>query len=145
MSYGYLRKMSPAAVRRRKARRLKGIVVEEVSSVSAGAGRGVTVQLIKRDTYSGYEERKPNMTFEEAIAKSLDLRASGHLSDFDLGILHQKRAQELGISLAKYYDSPEGAKALQAANAVIARLLNKPVRVVRQQIKLMEGKCAIGA
>jgi hypothetical protein len=66
---------------------------------------------------SSHEEREANMTFEEAIAKSIDLRARGHLSDFDLGILHQKRAEELGISLAKYYDSPEGAKASKAANA----------------------------
>jgi hypothetical protein len=116
MSYGYIRKMSPEAVRRRKARRLKNIRIDEVSSVDVGAGHGVEVRLMKRDT--GHVERKEtNMSLQSLIAKSLSLRASGELSDFDLGIVHQERAKELGISLAKYYDSPEGARALKAANA----------------------------
>jgi hypothetical protein len=55
------------------------------------------------------------MSLQDQIAKSFEARANGTMTDFEVGILHQERAKELGISLAKYYDSPEGLKALQAA------------------------------
>jgi hypothetical protein len=52
------------------------------------------------------------MSLQDQIAKSFTLRAQGALSDFDLGVLHQRRAAERGESLDQYYKSAEGQKAL---------------------------------
>jgi hypothetical protein len=92
-------------------RRLINLEILEVSSVPAGAGRGVTVELVKRQT--GVSE----MNLQQIIAKSFALRAEGKISDYTLAIAHQERAKELGIPLAKYYDSDEGKKALKAATS----------------------------
>jgi hypothetical protein len=102
MSFGFYRKPSPEAERRRKARRLKGIVVDEVSSVTEGAGRGVTVQLIKRDM--GHDEMETEMKTEmqgargEAGAFSIAKRAweaaqQGRLSEFDLNTVIRECAR----------------------------------------------------
>jgi len=115
MSYGYARKQSSAsrdAQRRRAAgervRRLYKLRVDEVSSVTAGAGIGCRV-LIRKN----HQESK--MSLQDTIAKSFSLRAEGKLSDFDLGVMHQKRAAERGETLDEYYKSAEGQLALQAA------------------------------
>jgi hypothetical protein len=55
------------------------------------------------------------MSLQETIAKSFNLRAAGKISDFDLAIAHQRRAEELGKSLTEFYACPEGQRALQSA------------------------------
>jgi hypothetical protein len=66
MSFGFIRKQSPASIadmRRRRAgwryKVLTNLKINEVSSVDSGAGRGVRVLLTKRDS-SGDEVRKWN-------------------------------------------------------------------------------------
>jgi hypothetical protein len=66
-SWGFVRKMSPAARRERelrKARRLTNLAISEVSSCVAGAGRGVNVKLIKRESPVQTEPT----TFQKALA-----------------------------------------------------------------------------
>jgi len=103
--WGYRREMSPAA---RKVHRLRNLRIDEVSSVDRGAGVGVKVLLTKT-------HKEGSMSLQETIGKSFGLRASGQLSDFDLGVMHQKRAAELGKSLSEYYASGKGQRALSAA------------------------------
>jgi hypothetical protein len=110
MSYGFIRKMSPAARserERRKARRLKGIVIDEVSSVDRGAGRGVTVQLLKRDR----AERKPMNTplqYAEAAVKAV---TAGRISQFGLNVIIKGLCQDVsGGDMNKFlYQTPVGA------------------------------------
>jgi hypothetical protein len=116
MSFGFIRKQSPAArgdaLRRaglRRVDRLTKLRIEEVSSVDRGAGHGARVLITKR------HERTDDMSLQEKIAKSFELRASGQLDDFSLAIMHQRRANELGKSLGEFYASNEGQTALQAA------------------------------
>jgi hypothetical protein len=104
MSYGYIRKMSPAARserERRKARRLKNIQIDEVSSVDRGAGHGVQVALIKRDTSHEKESRQMQVTetgsrgaSAMSIAKSAFEKAQqGRLSEFDLNTVMKEIAR----------------------------------------------------
>jgi hypothetical protein len=91
-SWGYVRKMSPAARRERdmrKARRLMNVVVDEVSSVSSGAGRGVTVQYMKGDSM----QIEPTFTtFEKALAVvkyAVDEREYAKRNHGDLATFHK--------------------------------------------------------
>ena len=117
--FGYYRKQSPASLAEQRMRaagqrvqRLTKLRIDEVSTVDRGAAPGARVAFTKR---LGYDERNGNMSLQETIAKSFGLRASGKLSDFDLGMMHQQRAAELGVSLAKYYSTEEGLLALKVA------------------------------
>jgi hypothetical protein len=121
MSYGYYRKPSPA---QRKARRLKNLRIEEVSSVDVGAGHGVHVALIKRDEY---EERGTEMEMEkglqgargEAGAFSIAKRAweaaqEGRLSEFDLNTVIRECARVyFDGNLTKLFQSELGKIFLQ--------------------------------
>jgi hypothetical protein len=50
---------------------------------------------------------------QNTIEKSATLLAQGKISDFDLAIAHQRRAEELGKSLDEYYfKTAEGQRAL---------------------------------
>jgi hypothetical protein len=92
-----------------RPRRITKLSVDSVDVVDHGAGIGTNIKIMKRD------QQEDNMSTRETIAKSFQLRAQGRLSDFDLGILHQRRAAELGMTLAKYYDSDEGRQARDTA------------------------------
>ena len=98
MSWGYDRIPSPAM---RKARRLKRLRIEEVSSVPSGAGRGVKVVLRKRDD----DERNEPMT-DVAKAEAVQAYALDEL----------KYAQKLYPNdpqcLAKWHASDLGKKVL---------------------------------
>jgi hypothetical protein len=80
--------------------------LDEVSVVDRGAGRGVDIVLTKGVT---------EMSLQEQIAKSYGPLARGEITDFDIAILHQRRAEELKMSIGKYYETREGAKALRDA------------------------------
>ena len=51
------------------------------------------------------------MSLQQKIAKSFELRARGELSDFDLGVMHNQRAAQLGLTIGQYYDTTEGRQA----------------------------------
>jgi hypothetical protein len=146
MSYGFIRKMSPAAradrERRRKARRLKHIQIDEVSSVDRGAGHGVEVRLIKRD--AGHEERKPTMQMSQtspganefSIAKSLfNAAQEGRLSEYDLSIAMREFARVYHDgSMAKFLDTELGKiflapRTMRKSYAEESELLAKRSRV----------------
>jgi hypothetical protein len=91
---------------KRRARFLRGLEIQEVSSVDRGANSGARVLLMKSD----HQQENP-MSLQQTIAKSADLRAQGRISKFDLAKMHQARATELGMTLAKYYDTAEGRRA----------------------------------
>jgi hypothetical protein len=97
MSFGFYRKPSPA---QRKARRLKNLRIEEVSSVDVGAGHGVHVALVKRDEYEERETIMEKMQGArgEAGAYSIAKRAweaaqEGRLSEFDLNTVIRECAR----------------------------------------------------
>jgi hypothetical protein len=96
-----------AWVHKRRPRRITKLSVHSVDSVDRGAGVGCNVMIMKRD-----QTQEGPMSLRETIQKSFELRARGQLSDFDLAIAHQRRAAELGKSLAQYYASDEGRAAL---------------------------------
>jgi hypothetical protein len=133
MTFGFI---SPKKYRHR-ARMLRNIKIDEVSSVDSGAGRGVRVMLTKRDAppratevrkwdgvgqlgdrgfrYIDSVEKGDNqMTQLQQISKALDARAHGELSDFDLARLHQAMAvsafptaRSVGEALQKWYGTVE--------------------------------------
>jgi hypothetical protein len=64
------------------------------------------------------------MSFIDLISKSFELRARGKLSDADLAFEHQRMARELfpqsrslGEALQKFYDTPDGQRALKIATS----------------------------
>jgi hypothetical protein len=151
MTFGFV---SPKKYRQR-ARTLRNIRIDEVSSVDRGAGQGVRVKLLKRDatpsatavkewngiggpidTDRGYRfiEKKEDsqMSQLELINKALNARAAGTLSDYDLGRMHQAWAVEafpaersIGAALQKWYGTVAGQQALNSAQHMYAHELQK--------------------
>jgi len=105
----------------RRPRRVSALKIQEVSSVDRGAGEGCNVVLTKswdgkgQSGNRGFTYRSEPMNLQQTIAKSFELRAKGQLSDFDLGLMHNQRASQLGLSIAQYYDTTEGRQARDSA------------------------------
>jgi hypothetical protein len=153
MTFGFI---SPGKYRQR-ARTLRAIKVDEVSSVDHAANPGARVVLVKRDAsratpsatavkeWDGvgtigvdrgyrYIEKKENgpMSQLQQINKALDARASGTLSDYDLGRMHQAWAVEafpaarsIGEALTKWYGTVAGQQALNGAQHMYSHELQK--------------------
>jgi hypothetical protein len=129
----------------RRARVLRNLHVDEVSSVDRGAGKGVRVLLTKRASepvskvwdgigelgYRGFtytdrvEKGHSQMTALEQIAKTIDGRMSGEMSDADVGREHQRMAMNmfpdapsLGRALNEFYKTAIGQQALCSAQAM---------------------------
>jgi hypothetical protein len=104
MSFGFVRKQSPASIaqdrRRRAGRRFKMLTdlrVSEVSSVDRAANPGARVLLMKRAVPEG----EPDMpTLQERITKSHNAARSGEISFVEAGLQQQQRASE-AFPLAK--------------------------------------------
>jgi hypothetical protein len=128
MSFGFARRPSAhqrnaarAAAAKRRIHELSNLKISEVSNVDVGAGEGCNVRLVKswdgvgQTGNRGFTYRSEPMSLRETIAKSFQLRAQGQLSDFDLGVIHNKRATELGMTIGQYYDTTEGRAARDSA------------------------------
>jgi hypothetical protein len=144
MSFGFIRKQSPASIadaRRRAAGRrfklLTNLRIDEVSSVSRGAGKGVRVALLKRDTsgdpkrewdhhgpplgYRGYrftkgESDMPN-TLSERVAKSHQAALRGDITFAEAASDQMDRALEMfphaqspGEAMQKYMQTEVGQR-----------------------------------
>jgi hypothetical protein len=141
MSWGYVRKQSPQsradAARRRRARLLTNLKIDEVSSVDRGAGEGVRVQLMKRDS-SGDEVRKwdgvgelagpggrgyryvkeeKEMTLSDRIEKSHAAAVRGDITWHEAALDQQSRAMEMfptakttGEAMTKYMQTALGKR-----------------------------------
>jgi hypothetical protein len=122
MSYGFIRKMSPAARRERemrKARRITALKIDEVSSCSSGAGRGVEVKLIKHERGGtpmrvSYVEKAPQTPFAKAQVAISDV-IEGRIDCVEGARLERQWARETfplaksdGEALAKWYETPIG-------------------------------------
>ena len=142
MSFGFIRKQSPASIaeaRRRAAGRLFKVLhnlkIDEVSSVDRGAGEGVRVVLMKRDTagdpirkwdgrgqlgYRGFRYVKGDTdmpTLQERIAKSHTAAVRGEISFTKAALEQQQRAMDmfpqarsLGEALRLYEQTAIGKK-----------------------------------
>jgi hypothetical protein len=95
---------------RRRLKYLRGLEINEVSSVDRGAAIGARVLLMKSDN-----PKETPMSLQETIGKSFDLRRTGKINKFDLARMHQRRADELGVPLHKYYETTEGRQARDEA------------------------------
>jgi len=92
---------------KRRARYLSELEIREVSSVDRAANPGARVLLLKSDN----PRKESQMSLQQIIRKSFELRARNKLDKFTLAKLHRDRATELGMTLAKYYDTAEGRQA----------------------------------
>jgi hypothetical protein len=106
--------MSPAARRERdmrKARRLMNVVVDEVSSVSSGAGRGVTVQYMK-----GNSMQTEPTTFQKALAVAKYARDEDEYAKRNFG------------SLANFHNDGPALWSLPSKLGIISRGRRKTLR-----------------
>jgi hypothetical protein len=117
MSFGFIRKQSPASIadaRRRAAGKrlheLRDLKINEVSSVDRGAGENCRVVLIKGDPiqkwdgrgqlgYRGYryvkEESDMSNTLQDRVAKSHQAAMEGHISFAKAASEQMDRAREM--------------------------------------------------
>jgi hypothetical protein len=139
MSFGFIRKQSPASIAdaRRRARLLTNLKINEVSSVDRGAGEGVRVQLMKRDS-SGDEVRKwdgvgelagpggrgyryvkeeKEMTLSDRIEKSHSAAIQGHITwaeaaqeQTDRALQAFPTARSAGEAMTKYMATEVGKR-----------------------------------
>jgi hypothetical protein len=96
---------------RRQTKTLRNLKIDEVSSVSAGAGRGVRVVMLKRDNI-GVEPMSEFSTSMSVIEKSNHI-----LENVDnpnaLALAIKRLADESGMTLAQFHATPHGQELLQ--------------------------------
>ena len=104
-----------------RARQIKNLRIDEVSSVSAGAGRGVSVVLMKSNSGETVMST-PNLS--QMIRKAAELRGEGRISAFTEAHLHKHfavqrfpNARSPDHALSLWYDTAEGAGALNSSIA----------------------------
>jgi hypothetical protein len=105
-----------------RPRRITKLSVHSVDVVDRGAGVGTNVMIVKRDQ----TKEGTMMSTRETIAKSFQLRAQNKISDFELGVLHNKRAAELNMTIGQYYDTPEGRAARDVG--IVSKFYSDQVR-----------------
>jgi hypothetical protein len=118
MSYGFIRKMSPAAKseaeRRKRARRLTALKIDSVDSVDKGAAHGATVELLKG------HKMPTEMTLRQQLQAALDDGDVTKAAVITKGIALQDfpESKNWGVALSKWNATAEG----QAVTAAMARM-----------------------
>jgi hypothetical protein len=124
MSFGFIRKQSPASIadqRRRAAGRrfklLRDMKIAEVSSVDRAANPGARVVLMKRDTS---EKGNGTMTMQDQIAKSLGQAATGEITfakaaseQMDRALSMFPQSKSAGAAMAEYLKTETGRRDVQ--------------------------------
>ncbi len=118
MSYGFARQQSPAA---RRARQVKNLTVEEISTVDHGAGRGVSVVLMKSDSNEETGIMKlGDINLHGACAQAVTLAKRGEISASTFDAIFKMAAQRtfpqertIGQAMQRFMDTPIGAEMLR--------------------------------